>query len=301
MKSSRLALSLVVLSVLLLGLNATPAAFADEANADGDAPVSSDAPAAGDSADSSASAPSAGSDDSAPSSGTADSSPPPGAADGDPSAGTADNSPSAGAADSDSSAGSADNTSSAGAAEAGKPSSEEARAAAMNALKQDAKLDARAALVTMTPFKSDKGISFQYPKSWNIEVPTEGPTFFRAKTMKGIVNFNAILDQMPEGMTLDDYVKMTVEMTPKALADQKLEIGPLETVEQKSIDIGKLSGTKLVINYEFKDIKLKVKTTQVFALTKKGTLYILCFSMPENTYDEYTSLIQQVLDSVKFS
>lgn len=291
MKSSRFALSLVVLSVLS-GLNATPAAFADEANADGDAPVSSDASAAGDSAVSSDSSPSVGSADSAPSAGAADS---------DSSDGSAGSAPSAGTADNDSSAGSTDSTSSAGAAEAGKPSSDEARAAAMNAIKQDAKLDARAALVTMTPFKSDKGISFQYPKSWNIEVPTEGPTFFRAKTMKGIVNFNAILDQIPAGMTLDDYVKMTVEMTPKALADQKMDIGPLETVEQKTIDIGKQSGTKLVINYEFKDIKLKVKTTQVFALTKKGTLYILCFSMPENTYDEYTSLIQQVLDSVKFS
>lgn len=264
MKSSRLALSLVVLSVLS-GLNGTPAAFADEASAGGDAPVSSDGSAAGDSKTSSAAGNSATPSDSAPS------------------------------------AGSADATSTAGAAETSKNKSEEARAAAMSALKQDAKLDARAALVTMTPFKSDKGISFRYPKSWNIEVPTEGPTFFRAKTMKGIVNFNAILDQMPAGMSLEDYVKMTVEMTPKALADQKMDIGPLETVEQKTIDIGKQNGTKLVINYEFKDIKLKVKTTQVFALTKKGTLYILCFSMPEDTYDEYTTLIQQVLDSVKFS
>lgn len=257
MKSSRLALSLVVLS-LLLGLNGTPAAFADETTAGGDAPAASDA-------------------------GSADS-----AAAGD--------SASAGSGDATSTPPSGD------AASAGKPTPEEARAAAMNALKQDAKLDARAALVTMTPFKSDKGISFQYPKSWNIEVPTDGgPTLFRAKTMKGIVNFNAIQDQIPAGMTLDDYVKMTVEMTPKALAEQKMDVGPLETVEQKTIDIGKQSATKLVINYEFKDIKLKVKTTQVFALTKKGTLYILCFSMPENTYDEYTTLIQQVLDSVKFS
>lgn len=274
---SRLALSLVVLSVLL-GLNGTPAAFADEAPAGGDAPAASGAgssasPGTADSAGSSGS--SGGSSDSA-STGSADAA----------STGSSDAAP-------------AGDSASTGVA---KPTPEEARAAAMNSLKQDAKLDARAALVTMTPFKSDKGISFQYPKSWNIEVPTDGgPTLFRAKTMKGIVNFNAILDQMPAGMTLDDYVKMTVEMTPKALADQKMDVGPLETVEQKTIDIGKQSGTKLVINYEFKDIKLKVKTTQVFALTKKGTLYILCFSMPENTYDEYTTLIQQVLDSVKFS
>lgn len=271
MKSSRLALSLVVLTILL-GLNGTPAVFADEASAGGDAPAATEASGSG------------------ASSATGDSS----------STGYSASTGSAGSADATGSA-DASSAGSADAASAGKPTPEEARASAMNAIKQDAKLDARAALVTMTPFKSDKGISFQYPKSWNVEFPTEGPTLFRAKTMKGIVNFNLVLDQIPAGMTLDDYVKMTVEMTPKALADQKMEIGPLETLEQKSIDIGKQSGRKLVINYEFKDIKLKVKTTQVFTLGKKGALYILCFSMPEDTYDEYTTLIQQVLDSVKFS
>lgn len=166
----------------------------------------------------------------------------------------------------------------------------------------EVKADAKAALASLTPFTSDKGISFDYPKSWEVqEYPAGSPVLFKVKTLKGVVNFNVVPDKVPEGMTADAYVKATIEGIPSYIVAQKMPVADIKLVEQKELELGKQNATRLAFTYKFTELDLKVKVIQILAFKKDGTVFIFCFTLPEDTFDDYSDLIQKVTDSIKIS
>ena len=163
--------------------------------------------------------------------------------------------------------------------------------------KADAHKEAQSALASLTQFKNDsRGIALAYPLHWDLETPADGPLIMKFKTFKGIVNVSVGSEDVSAETTVETYVKATLDQLQKMFTEQKMSG---KVLDQRAIQVGDRPAVKAVYSYVMGAEKLDIKSMQIFAMNKNHA-YAITLTAPNDLYDEFTGLMDKVLESVKF-
>lgn len=157
-----------------------------------------------------------------------------------------------------------------------------------SAIEEDVKKSQAQFLVYQHPAR---GIKIKYPQSWEKEEPTGGPILVKFSTLKGVININALIEDLQRPMTLDEYSALNLRQIKESMPANNMQLG---SIEEGAATLANIPARKSVYTFTMKD--LAGKGMQVVAL-KNNKAYILTYTATQDLYDNYLGIIQQMLNS----
>jgi hypothetical protein len=138
---------------------------------------------------------------------------------------------------------------------------------------------------------TDFGVSLAYPEDWKKSDGYMGTivSFLCPDDPTGRTSLNLLVQDIPSGITLEDYSNESVGQMRGMMADTEFKVWDANMFEQ--------AGKRMQFSTELGPFVVKVFQAWTVA---KDQAYILTFSAPAETHDNYREQVEKVIDSTKF-
>ncbi len=136
--------------------------------------------------------------------------------------------------------------------------------------------------------------SLAEPEGWNVDesgLMGTAVIFYGPTESEFTVNANVVVEEIPEGTTLEQYASAGNE----TLADV---LNNYEQISEREMKIGDLDAHERVFTHEMGDRKLVAK--QVAVVSEKRA-YVLTFTALEGNYDQYVEVFDKMVQSFEVS
>ena len=141
----------------------------------------------------------------------------------------------------------------------------------------------------------EKGFKLKYPSDWAEEEFQQGPLVCKFKTLNGLVSARMAVEQLPPGMTLDQYSTATNQQVKAFMESEKM---PVTIVEESRTVFNTVPACKIVYTFPLADKPATTKAMQILAV-KNGRGYVFNYTAISDKYDEFLTVINTVVNSIE--
>lgn len=162
-------------------------------------------------------------------------------------------------------------------------------------IKKDAPLEADSS-VELHEFKGDSVI-VKYPAGWELMPDVPKPRILHVKTLGGKVNASVTVQDIPAGLTLDQYRDATI----RDIESDAKDLHPQKVLEEKT-HLGEIDGWKLIysINVPNTQPPLSAKQT-LYVAVKDNRGYLLCCTAFDALPGKFDSVFRLMADSLRIT
>ncbi len=161
---------------------------------------------------------------------------------------------------------------------------------------KEAQASAEGALKEFVEYKnSERGISIEYPKTWEMIEPKDSPIICKFKGLGGLVSYRVYSEPLPATMTLEAYTKASLDALKNGMAQANI---PIEMVSEKAAVFAGSPATE--ITYIIKDIEAKCTAKALMIMTtNKSRGFGLNYTADSEYYDTFMPVINAASKSMK--
>ena len=150
----------------------------------------------------------------------------------------------------------------------------------------------------LTYTNSEQGFSVEFPEDWDVMEDYMGMVvaFMGPLVLEGAyyININVRVEQLPEKMTFEDFVKSGELADKRTIPNYKKIEEYSTTIAGLPANMHTITGT---VKLDEKDLLLK---DGVARFVKDEVGYVITYDTPEEFHDEYADCFELVISSFKF-
>ncbi len=162
--------------------------------------------------------------------------------------------------------------------------------------KKEAQAFAETALNEFVEYKnSERGISIEYPKSWEMIEPKASPIICKFRGLGGLVSYRVYSEPLPATMTLEAYTKASLDALKTGMAQAKI---PIEMISEKAAVFAGNPATEIIYTIEDAETKRTAKAFMIMT-TNKSRGFGLNYTADSEYYDTFMPVINAACKSMK--
>lgn len=155
---------------------------------------------------------------------------------------------------------------------------------------------AKASLKDMTTVgNASAGVKIDFPKNWEIIEKLDLPLVVKCRALNGLVSARVGIDKLPPGTHLGSYSKATNDTLKSGMAANNT---PITILKESHRTLPSGPAIETIYSYKLPDAPVEVKVMQVLTL-KNGRGYVFNYTAHVDYYDEFLSVAQAMVESLK--